>query len=437
MAGELYFSGLTGTYDWGALVERVLALKSVPITKLDAQRQETLQKIQLLSGVSETLGELKNLLEGFNPQEALSQKKVSVDNPEVASVSASSQAPPISFTLEVLSVASTEMLLYGTGFSSLEETLGKDTLLTLRYYKDTTSYEEFTIELSASDTLGDIVRKINEAQELVRASVFFDGSRYKLLLSEVSPESSSVETATDLSVKVIHLIGELPPQIGTNTLLQGARNASVRLGNGEPIQSAGNTFENVIEGITISVKSVGTASVKVEESLSEAESFLSRFVELYNELVRSVRELTLGRGAPFSGEGALREIAFGLSDAVLPLLELGVVEYKEDGSVSVARPLSEVGDKEEILSALSRFLGEASSVVSGGWDALSELRELLEDRAERIGERIEILSERLRREEELLRRRLGLLESFMSYASDIRARLSDFVVSLSEMSGGK
>ncbi|WP_461832603.1 flagellar filament capping protein FliD [Aquifex sp.] len=438
MAGEIYLPGFSGAYDWGAMLDQIIAVKSIPIQRLNQEKQIINQKIQLISEFSKKLNDLKSLIENFNLDDAFFSKKAHVSNGDVLSVSVKKEAPEINFEVNVLNIASVEILVYDTGFNSLDEQIGSSGSFTLRYYKTDTEYEEFTINYNSTDTLQDIVNKINEAQSFVKASIYYDGNKYKLMLSETSPENSTVETADDLSTKVIHLLGSLPYQFGYNVLIQKAQNAKIRIGNGNIIENAGNTFKNVITGIDITVKDTGSSKVEIKQDFGSIRDFLSKFVKSYNELVSNVKSLTLGENAPFKGENTIMNLKYELSEVLNPLIELGIIEYKDDGSISLSGNLEKIikENPDTFKLKMEEFINTATGVLRVSADSFKDFSEFLRDRVERIDERIKFLSERLAMEEEILKRQFSQLESFMNYANDIRERLKQFIVSLSEISGG-
>ncbi len=439
MAGEFYFSGLTGAFDWGNIIQNIMTVKSIPIQRLSEEKKIISQKLELLGQLSENIDNLKALLENFNLEDALNTKKANVSNSDVINVSVSPNAPEINFSVNVLQTAQKEILVYDAGFNSLDETVGLNGTFTLRYYTDSTNYVEFDIEYSSTDTLRDIVNKINESQDYVNASIYYDGSKYKLMLAETSESSSSVETASDLSVKAIHLIGTLPPQFGSNVLIQQAKNAQIQIGNGSPISNPSNTFENVLDGITITVKEVGSSQVEITQSFSELSKFLNEFVKSYNEVVNQVKSLTLGENAPFRGENSIMDVKFRLADTINPLIELGLIEVNEDGTIKASGNLNEVinQDPDRFEMKFNEFLNTAKAVINVQSENFSEFKKILQEKTERIDERIRVLSQRLVEEEELLKRQFAQLEDFIRYANDIRTRLQQFIVSITEVGGDK
>ena len=439
MAGEFYFTGLTGAFDWGSIIQNIITVKSIPLQKLSQEKEVVSQKLELLGKLSGKIDNLKNLLENFNFEDALNTKKAKVDNSDILSVSVSENAPEISFDVQVLQTAQKEILVYDSGFNSLEETIGSDGSFTLRYYTDSTNFVEFNVEYNSTDTLRDLVDKINQAQDYVKASIYYDGNKYKLMLAETSETNSSVETSSDLSVKVIHLLGSLPPQFGSNILLQEAKNAQIQIGNGTPISSPSNTFENVLDGLTITAKETGSANVEITQSYEKINRFLEDFVKGYNEIVNQVKNLTLGENAPFRGENTIMDVKYRLADTINPLIELGFIEVNEDGTIKVGGSLEEAiaRDPEGFKTKFIQFLNTAEAVINFQSQNFSEFKNILREKTLRIEEKIEYLAERLRAEEELLKRQFAQVEEFINYANDIRARLQQFIVSISNIGGDR
>ena len=439
MAGEFYLSGLTGAFEWGSIVQSIIALKSIPVQRLSEEKRAISQKLELLGKLSESIDNLRSVLENFNLEQTLRRKSGAVSNPEVLSVSALDNAPEVSFTINVLQTAQKEILVYDEGFNSLTEPVGSEGVFTLRYYKDLDNFVEFNVEYSSGDTLRDIVNKINQAQNYVKASIYYDGKKYKLMLMEASESNSSVETAPDLSVKVIHLLGSLPQQFGHNVLLQPAKNAQIQIGNGLPISSSSNAFENVLDGVSIAVKKTGSSTVEIKRSFNGISEFLNNFAKTYNEIINQVKSLTIGEKAPFRGENSIMDLRFRLANTLNPLIELGIVEVNEEGTIKISGNLEEIisKDPDRFKSKFNEFLNKAKTLINQQSKSFSEFRKVLKEKTERIDERIRILSQRLVKEEEILKKQFAQLEDFIRYANSIKARLQDFIVAISQAGGNR
>ncbi|SHK21058.1 flagellar filament capping protein FliD [Thermocrinis minervae] len=439
MAGEFYLSNVTGQFDWGSIIDQIIQLKSKPLQDIQKQTQQYSQQKDILSGIASSLSAFSSTISGVNIDDLFRAKKADVSDPNVISVNVSQDAPDINFSVNVNKLAQKEILVYGNGFSSLTENIGTSGTFTLRYYTSLTDYKDFTISYNSTDTLQDIVNKINSVQNYVKASVYYDGTNYKLMLSETDEANSTVETAPDLSTKAIHLVGNLPYQFGYNLLIQGAQNAQIQIGSGTPISNPSNTFSNVFSGVSITAKSVGSSNVSIQEDNSKVTDFLNSVLKAYNDVVKKVSEAT-GLNAPFQGNSVVRGILTDLSTLLDPLVRMGIINYNEDGTASLNTDmLSSLmnSDRNNVYNTLTRLKDALSNYLSKQSNFFNSLIGEYQSRIYSLQKRYEEISQQLAKEEESLRLEFSKVEAFMLQANNIKQRLQDFIVTLSQMQGGK
>ena len=440
MAGELYISGLTNTgFDGGAIVDQILQLKSIPIQKLQQEKALVQAKLSTVGNLSEGIGDFLAIFEDLNVDELFRKKKVEVSNGDILSATAGENAPEISFSVTVNRLAQGEIRVSNGGVSDLTNTFASSGTLTLTY--DTGSgTETYSIDYNAGDTLEDLVDAINSSQSRVRASVYYDGTSYRLMLSESDVGASTVETDTTANVYAISVSG-LPSELGTDLdTLQKAQNAEIVIGSGSPITSPSNTFENVISDVTLTAESTGSTNVSVTESYAEVSSFLGSFVEKFNALVELVDTATRGEDALFRGDYTIGSLRTGVVDRLDPLIDLGVIDYDGDtGKISIRTDrLNELldTDPQRVKEALNSLKDSYKTYLSSQKDLFGGFEDSYSDRIEDIDERIGELARRLAQEEQILRREYARLEAFIAQANEIRERLKQFIVTLSEMTRG-
>ncbi len=442
MAGELYISGLTNAgFDGGAIVDQIMQLKSIPIQKLQQEKALVQAKLSSLGNLSSGIGDFLSIFEELVVDDLFRGKRAKVSDADVLSASAGESAPEISFSVTVNRLAQGEIRVTNSGFTDPEGTFASSGTLTITYNTGSGT-ESFSVNYSSGQTLEDLVNAINSSQERVRASVYYDGTTYRLMLSENDVGASTVETDTTGGVYVIDVSG-LPSELGTGLdTLQKAQNAEIVIGSGSPITSPSNTFENVITGITLEVKKTGTSQVSVSEDYSRVGSFLGDFVKNYNALVELVDSLTTGEKALFRGDYTINSLKVGIADRLEPLIDLGVVEYDGNtGKISLKSDrLNELldSDPDRVRKAMEQLKTSYNEYLSVQKEMFSGFEDTYSDRIEDIDERVEELARRLAQEEQILRREYAQLEAFIAQANEIRERLKDFIVTLSEMmKGGK
>ena len=441
MAGDFFVSGLTGSgFDGGAMVQQLLQLRSLPIQRLQVEKQEIEVKLSYLDELYNSVDSFYNLFSSLDVEELFKGKGATVSNGDVLSVSVTEDAPNVEFDVTVNSLSKGEIRASNGGVTNLTDTFAISGTLTLSYNTGSAT-ENFNINYSAGQTLEDLVNAINSAQDRVKASVYYDGNKYNLMLSESDVGASTVETDTVGGTYAISVSG-LPTELGTGlNTLQEAKNASITLGTGTPITSPTNTFENVISGITITVKDLGSSNVKVNDNYLKVSTFLNDFVKNYNEVVDMVDAFTSGENALFIGENTITNLKYGMANRLDPLIELGILSYDGDtGQISIdSGKLNDLlnSDTQRVKDAISNLKGSFGTYLEVQSNTFESFKNTLQERSDRVDERIEALSLRLAQEERLLRREFARLEAFISEADSLRQRFQQFMTSLSELGGNK
>ena len=441
MAGELFLTGITGTgFDAGAIVQQIMQIKSIPLQRLQQEKTQLQAKLTSLGNLSGAIGDFLSLFENLNVDELFGGKRAEVSNTDILSASVTKDAPNVEFSVTVNRLAQAEIRVSNGGVSDLSTTFSTSGTLTITYNTGT-STETFSVDYTAGQTLEDLVNAINSAQNRVKASIYYDGTSYRLMLSETGVENSTVETDTAGGVYAIEVSG-LPSELGTGLdTLQPARNAEIVIGSGSPITSPSNTFDNVITGVTLTVKAVGSATVTIRDDYSGVSGFLDKFVSDYNALVDLVDSLTSGEEALFPGENLITGVKFGMAGRLDPLIEIGVLDYDgETGKISIdTSRLNDLlsTDPERVRDALRKLKDVFTSFLEVQRDTFRSFENTYTERINRIDERITQLAQRLAQEELILRREYSRLEAFIAQAQELRERLRQFIVNLSEMTGGE
>jgi flagellar hook-associated protein 2 len=210
--------------------------------------------------------------------------------------------------------------------------------------KQIESSQTFRLSLTSTDKLSDVVKKINDANGPLTASVLTSGpSTVRLLFSSrASGEIGRIVADGDA-------VG-----VNINTTAT-ARDAVIAVGSaldagGILVQSSSNTFNQAIEGLSLTV--VGSATTPVQVSVSKSSSTLEKniqsFVDQYNKVVDKLKkdasydEASKSTGVLF-GSGEVLRIQQTLSKlvndrkfgtgSITSLAELGL-GFENDGRLS-------------------------------------------------------------------------------------------------------
>lgn len=302
---------------------------------------------------------------------------------------------------------------------------------------------EYTLETGSSTSLDDLINRINEDVAIAGANILNDGSAtapYRLAIT-----SSTSGRAGEL------IIDSSAGAFDFNELVR-AQDATITLGEGEGgflLTSSDNTFENVIDGLTLTASDVTTepVTITVERSNEAIVETMSGFVEDFNSAMGRLQEVgsynleTEERGVLF-GESTIRTAESRLfsmvsqrvtnSAAFDRLAELGLRlgsggELEFDQTVfeeAIAADPEAVADffadEDNGWAVTAKELLEAIS----GEDGLIEKRnEGIADQQEALQERVDTLNERLESRREYLTRQYIAMESSLAQLQSQQAAL--------------
>ncbi len=268
------------------------------------------------------------------------QHTASSSDDSVMTATANSNALPGSSQLEVVSIATAHQMAtkgqssqtadMGSGSLSFQLGNGSQTVLNL-----------------TNASLNDIATAINDADAGVNASVINDGTGtpYRLVF-----QSAETGLENELTISGTGSFSSMFDQAGNMDELTEAADASIKLGSGAgaiPITSSDNSIEDVVPGVTLDVKKVGTMTLTVETDVTEAQTAIETFVESVNSAIEYFNDNskynaeTKEAGILFSETGLRRnvnDLTRTLLDAVpgLPsdsntLSSIGITVNKDSG----------------------------------------------------------------------------------------------------------
>ncbi|MCH7729035.1 MAG: flagellar filament capping protein FliD [Planctomycetes bacterium] len=303
-----------------------------------------------------------------------------------------------------------------------------------------------TIEIDADDTLTDLIEKINAANPDVSASIFNEGSGptpFRLALSSlVSGEAGELlvdTTGVDFQFQVLSNAQDA-------LLLVGSADT---LGAGILVSSSDNVFEDVIAGLSLTVK--GTSSDPVSVTVNSTDASLvakaDLFVNSYNRLRDKLEDLTFfnaedGTTGPLFGSSAVLRLEIDLANlitgrffgagSIQSLAELGI-NVKRDGrleldtqklrdkfaedptAVSEFFTTEDFGFGDKVQRVIDSLAGEDNSLLINRTISLQSNIDL-------NNERIAFLNERLdRQRDRLLKEFFGIEEAIARLQTSLTA----------------
>lgn len=325
------------------IVEQLVYLDGAGLRSNKTKIENLEKKKKLIEDINSKALALQTATNDLYKSLSESSKKITSSKEDIASVSIEDANFKGNLNLEVKQLA-TNLVLGGDKFSgpigingSFEIGDGKSTV---------------TIEVNENDTIDTLKNKINKNKELgIQASVV-DG---RLTLSSV--ETGEKEFTFSDADGILNKIGILDGAGQPKTVLQSGQNALFKV-NGIDIERTSNTVEDVIEGMKFDLKDVGTVTFKVTEDTDSLVSSVEKFVEKYNDLMKSINEETKKEDGQLRGDSSLNKLKTDLRRAMNTQftglfkklsdigLEFSSSNYGKDAVL-------EIKDKDKLKNALS------------------------------------------------------------------------------------
>lgn len=307
------FGGLASGLDSKAIIAALVAVERRPIAQLDAKKTKLGKQKSLFGDLRGLLEKLQTAAKALKTTANFLQKKVASDNEDVLTASVSGAPTPGTYTVEVLSLAKSQ--INTTAAASPSTAVGSGTTSSILL--------EINGEVRpigiATPSLEGIAAAINAEGVAVRADVIDTGntanggaSRYQLVVrgTEAGTENAFSISYDDGDQAFQNLITNL------STNVRAASDARVRLNDSADIIRSGNALTDVIPGVTLNLKSavVGTlVNVTVTTDAEETSKKLTAFTEAYNAIVdfAAAQNVVDGEGkasGPLFGDSTLRSI---------------------------------------------------------------------------------------------------------------------------------
>jgi len=325
---SVFFSGLSSGLDTASIIAQLVQLERIPIRNLEQKKSDYADQRSIIGDIvakMKTFQEKARELDTLGEVQSFSAKS---DDDGVFEASASGDADPGNYAITVNQLATHERT-WSAGFSSKTET----GLVGVGDLKITVGSDDpVTISIDeATDSLEDVAAKINSSEANVRASILYDGNQYFLI---VSGKESGVENAITFEDPT-----GLDLDVAENEK-QAAQDSEIVM-DGQTIRRSSNVLTDVLEGVTIRLKSTSAAAVGLSIDVdSEAmQEKVKAFVDAYNEVARLIQ-----KQFAWTGEAKGQNTLAGDSTLRGQLSRLQqIVTSEVDGLTGRYTALSEVG----------------------------------------------------------------------------------------------
>lgn len=463
-------AGIGSGLDVKSIVSQLLSLERQPIRQLQTQATRLQTQISAFGQVQSSLSTLRDATTRLTQAGTWSAGVASSSDNATVSASATTGAVKGSYAVTVSQLAAAQTLQSGA-YANAQADVGPGTLrIELGDFdavppqpKAGATAVDITIAPGAS-SLSHIRDSINAAEAGVTASIVNDvnGSRLVLRSAETGLENGfRVQTLADADGNTSDAGGlsalAFDPSSGRfSAMLRtpgGTAANAVATVNGVRVESASNQLAGTIEGMTLNLRQLGQAEVRVEPDTEALKKSVDDFVNAYNESIKLLRAQTnydadSKKGGALQGDsasaamlGQLRGLFGGaggasasysrLADAGLNLNTNGTI--KTDATKLTAA-LANRGELQKLFSNVdtgtparqgiaNRFQGwlnqslDSNGTLENRTQSLQARVRSNEDAQSRLEDRVARTELRLLRQYTALDNRMGQLSGLASYVS--------------------
>lgn len=458
-------NGLMSGLDTESIISQMMSVERRPITLLQQQEAVYQAKISALGTLKGALADVQTAAVALKDTDLFAGFLATTGDANVLTASASDAAVAGTYQVTVSTLAKAQQVR-GSAFTASSEVVGTGTL-TIQV--GTNTAVNVTID-GTNNTLAGIAQAINDAGTDVTAGVVNDGlGNYYLTLASKQTGTSNTISLTmaddDLVNNDAFGLSKLYNNPAGQSMFetQPGGNAALKV-NGIDVVRASNTIDDLLEGVTLTLKATDPdpIEVKVSRNVTSITSKITAFIDKYNAALTRLKDLQVsdpegGVVGILQGDATARILqarlqnflyspVSGVDSAVNTLSALGVSADKE-GKLSLDSAVFAVAyekDREGVVqfftqttagsegfavqvdSFLDGYLQSTSGLLSAKEDGLERSVEHIEDQIERIGLR-------LTKREEVLRRQFESLELLMGQFQNTSGTLSQQLDALSNL----
>jgi flagellar hook-associated protein 2 len=373
--------GVGSGLDVNGIVSKLMEVERYPLTALVKKQTGITAKISALGTLTSAVDQLKTTASAMSTGTTFAAFKASVADSSIATATAATGALAGTYALQVSFLAQAQIA------HTASNPAVADGKLTIQLG----AAAAVDITVNASDSLTDIASRINADATLgsqIRASVVDSKLVFESKLTGAANTISVAGIATDGGTGLDAF------DTANLTTARPAQNALFKL-NGIEISRSTNTVTDVVDNVTLQLKSVSanTTQVEVARNKSDVQGALADMVLAYNSTIKILAtqgqyDAATRKGAVLAGDpalrgtqtqlrGALTNVPASLSGATFTTLaELGVTRKSDGTLVYDATKLQAAFDSDpaavetavkaygtELLAA-TKAIGGAEGVVS-------------------------------------------------------------------------
>ena len=357
-------TGVGSGLDVESIVTQLMSIERQPLTNLRQKESQAQAQISAFGSLKSALSSFQDAMDKLGTAEKFKVFTAASTDEQVLTASTDSAAASGSYNLDVQRLAQNHKLgssafASGTTFGG---TAGDSLTVTV-------NGNASAIDLSTAQDINGVRDAINSAADNpgVTATVINsgDGNQYLVLTSN--------ESGYDQRIELSYGGGITAGTFGLSTLNQDSGGVTITdLTNldaafsvdGIAVTAASNQVSGVVDGLTLDLKGVGSATLSVGKDTESIQQSAQDFVDAYNAVIKKVSDLKSGalgndsllRNVVSRFQSVLNTPASGLGGSFSSLSELGLRTNAKTGELEL--------DTEVFSAALETDFSSVAAVFS-------------------------------------------------------------------------
>ncbi|MCD9536557.1 flagellar filament capping protein FliD [Photobacterium carnosum] len=391
-------AGMASGLDIAGMTQQLVAAERKPKSdRITTQQKQVNVSLSAYGQVKSSVSAMQSMLEKFGKDEAFNGQKATSDNSDYLSIKATAKAKSGVYNIKIQQMAQSHKLMGKESFSAdPEASLGSgdmvikvgDKSMTLNIGEDNDDLSSVVDAINnANDNPGVTATLINTGEE--------GGSKIVFSTTETGKDNTIEIDTSAMTGQLASLAynANMPEAERKVEQMQAAQDAEIMIDNFTTISSSNNTFEDVIEGVTLDLKKLtGTVSssesvnpetddidvksvkITIESDEKSTKDSLKSFVDSYNSLTGTIDKLTgfdadkkpddPNRAGALNGDSLTRSVSTQMRNLLNEPIEInGKLYQMSDFGISIQRDgtleLEDDSDKlDDIISENFAVIGQ-------------------------------------------------------------------------------
>ncbi|SDQ25297.1 flagellar hook-associated protein 2 [Virgibacillus salinus] len=280
--------GLATGMDIDSLVNKLMKAERMPLDRMQQESTTLTWKRDAFRDINKKLLELDDMMLNMKLDRTYNSKSVSSSDESSVTATASTGVSDGNYSIEVEKLASSETVIGEQIDIDTTKTLEEQGIvpgeISFNTYTEDGNTETHTISVDSNDTLQDVLKKITDDDNNVRA--FYDSNTKKVIMETTRTGKYNINGNKEIDFSTDSFLND--------TLKLGAGYASQETGgedaqfnyNGVGMTSHNNSYD--LGGINFQFKGVGTANLSVTNNDEATFDSIMKFVDKYNEVVEKL-----------------------------------------------------------------------------------------------------------------------------------------------------